>query len=156
MDLLPFGDDDEAPNLLFNSEDSNQSWRDKHDRKENNSVSTEGESSQPLANTFEEIEEDEHTRNLNEARERRERARRFAPFLGKARDLQRVWARKNPKSVKCKFDSLPKKSKRKDKQTPGNSVVYETPMIGYKRACFRENNKGDKENSVSKALFQDN
>ncbi|KAI3458061.1 hypothetical protein Pfo_014724 [Paulownia fortunei] len=174
MDLLPFGDEDETPSLLFNSEDSNQSWRDKYDRNEkaeansiNQSVSTEGESSQPLANACDgpqKIGQDEYTRILNEARERRERARRFAPFIGNARDLQRVWAPKQPKAMKCKFDPLPNKSKRKDRQTPSYSVVCETPMTGNKRACSRENNKGDKAHtdlgsssySVSKALFQDN
>ncbi|KAL3653116.1 hypothetical protein CASFOL_002797 [Castilleja foliolosa] len=55
MDLLPFGDEEQAPSFVFNSEDSNQSWRDnKHDKNEkaepnsiNNSFSTEGDSSQP-------------------------------------------------------------------------------------------------------------
>lgn len=174
MDLLPFGEEDESPSLLFNSEDSNQSWRDKYDRNEkadansiNQSVSTEGESSQPLANACHSPQEsgkDDYTRSLNEARERRERARRFAPFISKARDLQRVWAPKQPKAMKCKFDPLPNKSKRKDRLTPRYSVVCETPMTGNKRACSGENNNGDKahndlgnsSSSVYKALFQDN
>ncbi|KAK4384897.1 hypothetical protein Sango_2613700 [Sesamum angolense] len=170
MDLLPFGDDDDkTPSLLFNSEDSNQSWRDKYDRNEkaeanttNLSISTEGDSSQPLANQCEspqEIGKDEHTRILNEARERRERARRFAPFISKARDLQRVWAPKQPKALKGKLDSLPNKSKGKDRKTPSYSVVCETPMTGNKRACSGDKARKDLGNSsysVSKALFQDN
>lgn len=169
MDLLPFGDEDEAPSLLSNSEDSNQSWRDKYDRNEkaeansiNRSVSTEGESSQPLANHCEspqEIGKDEHTRILNEARERRERARKFAPFISKARDLQRVWAPKQPKAMKGKLDSLPNKSKRKDRQTPSYSMVCETPMTENKRACLGHKagkDFGTSSCSVSKALFQDN
>ncbi|KAK4431389.1 hypothetical protein Salat_0901000 [Sesamum alatum] len=162
MDLLPFGDgdDDETPSLLFNSEDSNQSWRDKYDRNEkadanciNPSISTEGDSSQPLANhckSPQEIGKDEHTRILNEARERRERARRFAPFISKARDLQRVWAPKQPKALKGKLDSLPNKSKRKDRQTPSYSVVCETPMMDKARK-----DHGNSSYTVSKALFQD-
>ncbi|KAK6135218.1 hypothetical protein DH2020_031026 [Rehmannia glutinosa] len=175
MDLLPFGDEEETPSLLFNSEDSNQSWRDnKYDRNEkieansiNQSFSTEGESSQPPTNACDSPQKnglDEYTLSLNEARERRERARRFAPFVSKARDLQRIWAPKQTKGIKGKFDPLPNKSKRKDKQTSGYSVVCETPMTGNKRACSRGNDKGDQTQngagnssySVSKALFQDN
>ncbi|KAG8381206.1 hypothetical protein BUALT_Bualt06G0098100 [Buddleja alternifolia] len=161
MDLLPFGDEGETPSLLFNSEDSNQSWRDKNDRNEKaeaNSInSTEGESSQPLTYANESLNDtvkDEHARILNEARERRERARRFAPFTNRARDLQRVWAPKQPKTTKDKFDHLPKKSKRKDRQGPSYSVVCETPMTGNRRASCVENSKGDKA-TVSKALFQE-
>ncbi|KAK6155615.1 hypothetical protein DH2020_009863 [Rehmannia glutinosa] len=175
MDLLPFGDEEETPSLLFNSEDSNQSWRDnKYDRNEkieansiNQSFSTEGESSQPPTNACDSPQKnglDEYTQSLNEARERRERARRFAPFVSKARDLQRIWAPKQTKGIKGKFDPLPNKSKRKDKQMSSYSVVCETPMTGNKRACSRGNDKGDKTHndvgnisySVSKALFQDN
>lgn len=163
MELLPFGEEDEAPSLLFNSEDSNQSWRDKYDRNEkgegNHSVSTEGESSQPSINGYNCVQEsvmDDYTRSLNEARERRERARRFAPFISKALDLQRVWAPKQqPKAAKCKYDPRPSKLKRKDRQTPSYSVVCETPMTGNKRACSR-NLPNSSCSSVSKALFQDN
>lgn len=171
MDLLPFGDeDDEAPSLLF-SEDSNQSWRDKYDKNDkagannslNNSVSTEGESSQQPTSVhnslLQESGTDDYARSLNEARERRERARRFAPFVSKALDLQRVWAPKQqPKVTKCKYDPRPSKSKRKDKQTHGYSVVCETPMTGNKRACSRAGPHdlgNSSSSSVSKALFQD-
>ncbi|KAL2550567.1 hypothetical protein Fot_12097 [Forsythia ovata] len=165
MDLLPFGDEDEVPSLLFNSEDSNQPWREKHERYEKSetnsihqSVSAEDESLQPPKNINESSqlsrkEEREHL--FNEARERRERARRFVSFTSQMPDLQRVWAPKQPKAAKAKSVSLPKKSKRKDTQKTTYSVVHETPMTG---------NKGDRDlrgqgissNSVSKALFQDN
>lgn len=164
MDLLPFGEEDEAPSVLFNSEDSNQSWRDRNEKAEanslNHSVSTEGESSQPLTsahNSQQESGMDDYTRSLKEARERRERARRSAPFVSKALDLQRVWAPKNPKPAKCKYDPRPSKSKRKNKQTPSYSVVCETPMTGNKRTCSRALDLGNSScSTVSKALFQDN
>lgn len=154
MDLLPFGEEEEAPSLLFNSEDSNQSWREKHDKGEGSrSVSTEGDSSQPNACNFpvQGGNEDEYSRSLNEARERRERARNFAPFIGKARDLQRVWA---PKAkTKSRSDHIPNKSKRKHKETPC-SVVCETPMTRNKRASLSDHGYPSS-SSVSKALFQD-
>ncbi|KAL7146215.1 hypothetical protein ABFS83_06G025600 [Erythranthe nasuta] len=167
MDLLPFGDEGESPSILFNSEDSNQSWRDKqHDINEkaeanytNQSVSTEGDSSQPLANACQSIQEenekDAYTRILNKALERRERARKFSSFVSnaRARDLQRVWAPKQPKVMNSKFDPLLNKSKKKDKRTPGFSVVCETPMTGNKRA---HNDVGNTSYSVYKSLFQDN
>ncbi|KAL6533267.1 hypothetical protein OROMI_027379 [Orobanche minor] len=180
MDLLPFGDEEQSPSLVFNSEDSSHSWRDKYDRNDkaesnsiNQSFSTEGDSSQPPTNACDspqKIQDDnEYTQILNEARERRERARRFAPFVSKARDLQRVWAPKQPKAMKNKLDPIPNKSKRnKDKQRADyytySRVVCETPMTGNKRACSRGNDDGDKARNdlrkssylVSKALFQDN
>ncbi|GER34342.1 leucine-rich repeat receptor-like protein kinasePEPR2 [Striga asiatica] len=123
MDLLPFGDEEQTPILLFNSEDSDQSWRDKcniNERVETNNIShsfsTEGETSQLPINNLDspqEIGQDEYTRILHEAHERREQARRRAPFVGKARDLQRVWAPKLPNVTKGKFCSGPSKYKRK-------------------------------------------
>ncbi|KAG6409842.1 hypothetical protein SASPL_127884 [Salvia splendens] len=170
MDLLPFGEEDEAPSLLFNSEDSSQSWRDKHDRNDkgeannlNHSVSAEGESSQSLTSMHISLQEsgiDDYARSLNEARERREKARRFAPFVSRALDLQRVWAPKQqPKATKCKYDPRPNKSKRKDRHTRSYSVVCETPMTGNKRACSGAGTHdlgSSSFSTVSKALFQDN
>ncbi|XP_051137901.1 uncharacterized protein LOC127256109 [Andrographis paniculata] len=170
MDLLPFGDEDEAPSHLFNSEDSNQSWRDKPDKTErrdagiSQSVSTEGDSSHPIANPLnnsERIGEDEHAMILNEARERRERARRTARFVSKARDLQRVWAPKHSKMSKGKHDSLTNKSKRNKNRLPTSSysVVCETPMSGNKRSRLAigetQNDSGKSPFPVSRALFQD-
>ncbi|CAA0812964.1 Unknown protein [Striga hermonthica] len=123
MDLLPFGDEEQTPIFLFNSEDSDQSWRSKcnlNEKVETNNIShsfsTEGETSQlPINNldSSQEIGQDEYTRILHEAHERREQARRRAPFVGKARDLQRVWAPKLPNVTKGKFCSGPSKYKRK-------------------------------------------
>lgn len=156
MDLLPFGEEEEAPSHLFNSEDSNQSWREKPDRNDkgegSRSVSTEGDSSQSNACNLlvQRGKEDEYSRILNEARERRARARNFAPFISKARDLQRVWA---PKSkTKSKSDHVPNKSKRKHRETT-YSVVCETPMTKNKRASSSDH--GNPPCSVSRSLFQD-
>ncbi|KAL3837730.1 hypothetical protein ACJIZ3_022321 [Penstemon smallii] len=149
MDILLFT---ETPNLLFNNEDSNQSWMDKletHKMSKNNnsnkSESTEGDSLQILTN------ENENPQEM------RERNRRNVSFTSWVPDLQRVWAPKQPKAVKGKFDSLSKKSKRKDKQRVSYSVVCETPMIGTKRTSSgdEEHDPGNSSYSVSKALFQD-
>ncbi|PWA42818.1 hypothetical protein CTI12_AA541140 [Artemisia annua] len=151
MDLLPFGEEDEDQALMFNSEDSNQSWREKNDKddilaskKFQESLFLEDESSHPLENL---------NTKLNEARERRERARRFVSFTSRMPDLQRVWAPKQSKPVKVKPESKRKKQKR-----GSYSVVCETPMAGDNPSCSTRQNKGDRSktsNPVSKALFQD-
>nr|GFB98230.1 putative treslin [Tanacetum cinerariifolium] len=88
MDLLPFEEEDEDQALMFNSEDSNQSWREKNDKHDilaskrfQESLSLEDESSHPLENL---------DTKLNEACKRRERARRFVSFTRRMPDLQRV------------------------------------------------------------------
>nr|XP_043610107.1 uncharacterized protein LOC122581862 [Erigeron canadensis] len=159
MDLLPFGEEDEVQALMFNSEDSNHSWRDKYDRQDvtaskriKDSLCLEDEPSHPLEKvdtSHEERAKDDHSRKLNEARERRERARRFVSFTSRMPDLQRVWAPKQPKtSMKVKVES-----KRKKQRRVSYSVVCETPLIGSGQE------KGDRSmpcsNPVSKALFQD-
>ncbi|XP_060203771.1 uncharacterized protein LOC132632008 [Lycium barbarum] len=167
MDLLPFGDEDEKQAHLFNSEDSNQSWREKQERYEtaeaNNirrSVSAEDESCQPPENidgSSQAIGGQEHARKLSEARDRREKARRFGSFT-RMPDLQRVWAPKQLKIVKTKYDDQ-KELKRKERKKGRDSVVYETPMSG--RWSFSQSAGDDDEklkgssSSVSKALFQD-
>ena len=173
MDLLLFGDEDESPNPLLNSEDSNQSWREKPDRDEigdseraNELISAENESSQPLEDdngipTGNKGEE--HARRLIEARERRERARRFASFTSWVPDLQRVWAPKQPNAMKPKSDSYRKQSKRKDRRRASYDMVCETPMSSKKRSLPRRSSSDDNDpqdhgthsSSVSKALFQD-
>ncbi|XP_027162707.1 uncharacterized protein LOC113763171 [Coffea eugenioides] len=173
MDLLPFGDEDETQALLFNSEDSGQSWRDNKDTYEKaeshdvyQSVSVEEETYQQQENVDESpegIRKDEQARKLSEARERRERARRFVSFTSWMPDLQRVWAPKPLKAMNGRSDSMNKDSKRKDKERAGHSVVCETPMTEAKRPCSRNTSEGDDEckdpenysSSVSKALFQD-
>lgn len=170
MDLLLYGEEGETPSLLFNSEDSNQSWRDNRLERSkiadtnsiNVSLSMDNDYSQPLANSAESPYGEENFHILR-AKERREKNRRFVSFTRQAPDLQRVWAPKQPKTAKYKFDSLPKKSRKKDKRGLGYSVVCETPMTGNKRTHSGENKKGDKKqqdmgkssNTVSKALFQD-
>ncbi|KAK4350920.1 hypothetical protein RND71_030233 [Anisodus tanguticus] len=166
MDLLPFGDEDEKQAHLFNSEDSNQSWREKQEKYEtaeaNNmrrSVSAEDESSQPPENIdwSSQLRGEEHARKLSEARDRREKARRFGSFT-RMPDLQRVWAPKQLKAVKTKCEDQ-KELKRKERRKGRDSVVYETPMSG--RWSFSQNAGDDDEklkqssSSVSKALFQD-
>nr|GEW97110.1 putative treslin [Tanacetum cinerariifolium] len=120
-DLLPFGEEDKDQALMFNSEDSNQSWREKNDKHDilaskrfQESLSLEDESSHPLENL---------DTKLNEACERRERARRFVSFTRRMPDLQRVWAPKQSKAMKVKPENKRKKQKR-----GSYSVVCETPM----------------------------
>lgn len=174
MDLLPFDEEDEPQLLLLNSEDSNQSWRDKQELYEmadtkdiHKSVSLEDESSQPLEIADESsqgIRREEHALKLSEARKRRERARRFSSFTSWVPDLQRVWAPKQPKAGIVKSQSLSKESKRKERQMATYTVVCETPMTGQKRPYSQGSRKGDEEfqdhgsnssSCVSKALFQD-
>ncbi|KAG7973609.1 hypothetical protein I3843_06G005600 [Carya illinoinensis] len=175
MDLLLFVDEDESPNTLLNSEDSNQSWREKLERDEfgenkrnNEPVSVEAESLQLPENDDGSpqgiIKQTEHACRLMKAQERRERARRFASFTSWMPDLQRVWAPKQPKLTKQKSYPLRKLSKRKERRRVSNDMVFETPMTGNKRSCPRGNSFDDEDHqdsgsqsggSVSKALFQD-
>lgn len=162
MDFLPFGDEDETPSLLFNSENSNQSWKDKHEKAEaysiNQPVSAEDKYSHCEENK-KETGENGHFQMLNKARERRERVRRFISFTSRVQYLQRVWAPKQQRKIKDKFEYQPKKSKRKDWHEPGHGiVVHETPLTGNKRTCTkRDKGREDFGNScsVSNALFQD-
>ncbi|KAJ0687639.1 putative treslin [Helianthus annuus] len=160
MDLLPFGEENEDQALMFNSEDSNQSWREKHDRIDlsaskmiQDSLSIEDESCHQLekANTSHECEtQEDHEQKLNEARERRERARRFVSSSSRMPDLQRVWAPKHLKPKKVKHEPKSKKHRR-----GSYSVVCETPLTGNKPSRATQQNKGERSNPVSKALFQD-
>lgn len=171
MDLLLFDDEEELPNNLFNSEDSNQSYREKPGRDEvgensriKESASAEDESidlrkhynGRPSAQV---VKQEKHARKLIEAQESRERARRFASFTGRVADLQRVWAPKQQKAFKPKSNSLPKPSKRKDHSDSCYERVLETPMTENKRIHIDEENYRDYGNnscrSVCKSLFQD-
>lgn len=145
MDLLPFGEEDEDQALMFNSEDSNQSWREKNDKDD---ILASKKFQESLSHPLENLDT-----KLNEARERRERARRFVSFTSRMPDLQRVWAPKQSKPVKVKLEPKRKKQKR-----GSYSVVCETPMPGDNPSCSTRQNKGDRSktsNPVSKALFQD-
>ncbi|KAK9291920.1 hypothetical protein L1049_019872 [Liquidambar formosana] len=172
MDLLLFGEEDESPNSLLNSEDSNQSWRDKQGIDEmggNGRINVPvlaDESLQQLENdnwSPQGIKQVEHARKLIEAQESRKRARRFASFTSWVPDLQRVWAPKQLKPMRSQSDTLQKLSKRKDRQRATYDTVCETPMTGKKRSCSRGSCPGDEHqqdyginscSSVSKALFQ--
>nr|GMC68439.1 uncharacterized protein LOC109172994 [Ipomoea batatas] len=167
MELLPFGDEDQIQAHLFNSEDSNQSWREKQDRYEmtesysiQQSIFTADDSNQPLdANESSEgIREEEHARKVTEARERREKALRFV-YHSRMRDLQRVWAPRQLKAPKGKSEQQ-EDSKRKERRKAHYSVVCETPMTERKRVRSRNGDEvhtdsGNSSQSVSKALFQD-
>ncbi|KAM5557513.1 hypothetical protein ABKV19_024740 [Rosa sericea] len=168
MDLLVFDDEEELSNNLFNSEDSNQSYREKSGKDEvgENSrikelVSAENESpdlgkhynGRPSAQV---VKQEEHARKLIEAQESRERARRFASFTSRVADLQRVWAPKQPKAFKPKSNSLPKPAKRKDHTDSYYERVLETPMTENKRIHIDDEDYQDYgSRSVSKSLFQD-
>lgn len=179
MDLLLFADEDELPNRLLNSEDSNQSWKQNPARDElgenhriTEPVSADGESHKPLEDdnaSVKMITKDDHARKLIKARERRERARRFSSFTSWVPDLQRVWAPKQPKVMKPNWNPLRKHSKRKkDRGVASYDTVCETPMTGKenssrRRSCIDDeedyqgynNNNHQPCSSVSKALFQD-
>ncbi|KAD3337794.1 hypothetical protein E3N88_33315 [Mikania micrantha] len=160
MDLLPFGEETEDQAVMFNNEDSNQSWIEKHERNDTSackmildSLSIEDESCHQLeeVNKSHECEtKEDHARKLNEARERRERARRFVSFTSRMPDLQRVWAPKQSKIMKAKPEPKRKKHKR-----VSYSVVCETPLTDNKPSCATQQNEGERSNPVSKALFQD-
>ncbi|KAM1070262.1 hypothetical protein COP2_002123 [Malus domestica] len=177
MDLLLFADEEELPNSLLNSEDSNRSCKEKPKSVEVDesyriwdSLSAEGESLRPLKTDIgrpsaEEIKQnDDHARKLLEAQERRERARRFASSTRWMPDLQRVWAPKQLKPLKPKSNPLRKLFKRKDRRGSCDDRVCETPMTGIKRSCSQRSWDDDEDyreyssqpcGSVSKALFQD-
>lgn len=158
MDLLPFGEENEDQALMFNSEDSNQSWRGKHERNDmstskmiQDSLSVEDESCHLLEKvnmSHQDQTKEDHARMLNEAREKRERARRFVSFTSRMPDLQRVWAPKQSKPMKVK----PEPKRKKQTRVGYNSVVCETPLIGNKPSSPSGQNRA---NPVSKALFQD-
>ncbi|KAI3684005.1 hypothetical protein L1987_84527 [Smallanthus sonchifolius] len=160
MDLLPFGEENEDQALMFNSEDSNQSWREKHKRSNmsaskmiQDSLSVEDESCHLLEKvnmSHTGQTKEDHARLLNEAREKRERARRFVSFTSRMPDLQRVWAPKQSKPMKVKLEP-----KRKKQMRVGYSVVCETPLTGNKPSCSTGQSKSQRANPVSKALFQD-
>ncbi|KAK2654035.1 hypothetical protein Ddye_013891 [Dipteronia dyeriana] len=166
MDLLLFADEDESPNHLLNSEDSNQSWRDRQRRDEmdENSCINEPNSAQDEQENDNESPQGsrrkEHDRKVMEARQRRERARRFSSFT-RVPDLQRVWAPKQPKAMKSNSWKM---SNRKDHKRGSYDKVCETPVSRNKRSCPQGSSTDDESHqsyknhlcgSVSKVLFQD-
>ncbi|KAE8717468.1 LIM domain-containing protein A, putative isoform 2 [Hibiscus syriacus] len=172
MDLLLFDDGDELPNHVQNSKDSNRSWKEKPEEdvhsRSYEPVSIEEECPQlqkhdkkrsPLV-----MRTEEHELKLIQAQERRERARRFSSFTSWMPDLQRVWAPKQPNTMKRKSDNLRKLSKRKNCSKASYDTVCETPMTEKKRSSPNRNAIDDEEDNrdsrphphgpVSKALFQ--
>lgn len=176
MDLLLFAEEDETPNHLLISEDSNKSWNGNVDRDEmgeNNvsssgPVSSENEPFQLLKNAEGSLERnkqwEDHDPKIVEARKKRERARRFSSFTSCIPDLQKLWAPKQ-KAMKLNSDSLRKLPTRKKKRERAScDKVCETPLTGSKRSCSWTSKVDDDHyrldgsqtsTSVSKALFQD-
>ncbi|KAK9672539.1 hypothetical protein RND81_12G106800 [Saponaria officinalis] len=160
MDLLLFDDEDESPNLLLNSEESNQSWRmgDKDRGSEPNS--TEDSISGPSREYQLTLGETDHERKLVEAQEKRQRASRLSSFTRRAMpELQRVWAPKPPKLSRSKSESF-RRSKRKSRKESYDTVC-ETPMSGAKKCLFpSECRVGDQDTSsagvTKRLLFPDN
>lgn len=173
MDLLLFDDEDELPNHLLNSEDSNRSWKEKPEEdvhsRNHEPVSIEEESPQLQKYDNKRIPQvtrtEEHELKLIQAQELRERARRFSSFTSWMPDLQRVWAPKQSKAMKSKSDNLRKLSKRKSRSKASYDTVCETPMTEKKRSNACRTTTDDKDDCgncrahphdpVSKALFQD-
>nr|KYP37707.1 hypothetical protein KK1_041076 [Cajanus cajan] len=174
MDLLLFADEDEAPNSLLNSEDSNKSLNKRAYRDE---VGENDVSNQPISaeiepvqlqkdgsGRFQRIVNGEHDKRLIEAKERRERARRFSSCRSWKPVLRRVWAPKQM-GMKSKIDPLQRVPKRKERERASYGTVCETPMTGNKHSSPRirgseDNNNGladgsQRSGSVSKALFKD-
>jgi len=164
MDLFLFDDEDESPNPLLNSEDSNQSWRvgDNDRGSEPNSTDSFSGPLRGNGQNQRETGRSDHDRKLVEAQERRERALRFASFTRRAMpELQRVWAPKPNKLSRSQSDSF-RRSKRKNRQRESCDMVCETPMSGAKKCLFpSEDSTGDQDcwgqggSSVPRALFQD-
>ncbi|KAF1880899.1 hypothetical protein Lal_00011959 [Lupinus albus] len=170
MDLLLFADEDEAPNNLFNSEDSNKSlsltvYRDEVGE---NDVSGElvlaengpFQSERNDSGGLKMITREDHDRRLIEAKERRERARRFSSFTSWMPDLHRVWAPKQ-KAMKLKTDPLRKLPKRKERRRASYDTVSETPIAANKHSSPWTRGSDDDSTgsqicgSISKALFRD-
>ena len=166
-----FSEEDELPHSFLNSEDSNQTRREDIERDKmddnnriNDSVSAEDESLRHVENEFQTPQgmnqEEEHALKLIEAQARRQRARRFASFTSWVPDLQRVWAPKQPTSMKMKSDPLRKLAKRKERRRVNYDVVLDTPMTGNKGVISSDDRDHQVYGtslcgSVSKALFQD-
>lgn len=153
MDLLLFAEEDEEPDSLLNSEDSNKSFNGKAYR----DVVFENDVSGRLQRIV-----DDHDKKLIEAKEKRERALRFSSFKSSMPVLRRVRA-PTRKSVKPKTD-LQRVQKRKEREKANYGTVCETPMTVNKHSNSRARGSDDDRGwadgrkpcgSVSKALFKD-
>ncbi|KAG2396663.1 uncharacterized protein HKW66_Vig0229380 [Vigna angularis] len=153
MDLLLFAEEDEEPDSLLNSEDSNKSFNGKAYR----DVVFENDVSGRLQRIV-----DDRDKKLIEAKEKRERALRFSSFTSSMPVLRRVRA-PTRKSVKPKTD-LQRVRKRKEREKANYGTVCETPMTVNKHSNSRARGSDDDRDradgrkpcgSVSKALFKD-
>ncbi|KAH9625385.1 hypothetical protein KSS87_011456 [Heliosperma pusillum] len=159
MDLLLFDDEDESPNLLLNSEESNQSWKVGNSDQGSEANSTEDSFSGTSKDNEQTQRETRHERKLVEAQERRERALRLSSFNRRSMpELQRVWAPKPPKQSKSKSE-YSRRCKRKTRRE-SYDMVCETPMSGAKKLVFpSECSVGDQDDTFTgttkRVLFQD-
>ncbi|KAL9266585.1 hypothetical protein AKJ16_DCAP10673 [Drosera capensis] len=170
LDMFFFNEEDESPNPLLKSEDSNQSWGTKPgrgDERLSNSHSTYDSLSQhPRDNNGGEkgSSKEDYDLRLAEAREKRQRACRFSSFTRGMADLRRVWAPKQPKLSRSASDTRKRRSMRKGRRLESYDSVSETPMTANKRPCSPGSSNGSLErqeparhycSSVYKSLFQD-
>jgi len=164
-----FAEEDEAPNSLLNSEDSNKSFSRKvyrdvvfeNDVSSNQPFSAENEPvhlQNDVSGRLQRIVDD-RDKKLIEAKEKRERALRFSSFTSSMPVLRRVRA-PTQKSVKPKTD-LQRVRKRKERER-AYGTVCETPMTVNKHSNSRARGSDDdhdwadgRKGSVSKALFKD-
>lgn len=171
MDLLLFSNQDEAPDFLFNSEDSSKSLNPKvyGDEMGENDVISGPFSAENEAFHLQKNVKGKSQRNIDggsdkklfEAVERRERARRFS-YIKSRMPALRVWAPKQ-KAMKSKTDHLCKIPKRKDRSRACYDTVCETPMTKNTRSSPQSIGSDDDRymadgsqacGSVAKALFQ--
>ncbi|XP_058751820.1 uncharacterized protein LOC131624911 [Vicia villosa] len=171
MDLLLFSNQDEAPDFLFNSEDSSKSLNPKvyGDEMGENDVINGPFSAENEVFHLQKNVKGKSQRNtdggcdkkLFEAVERRERAQRFS-YIKSRMPALRVWAPKQ-KAMKSKTDHLFKIPKRKDRSRACYDTVCETPMTKNTRSSPQSIGSDDDRymadgsqvcGSVAKALFQ--
>ncbi|CAI8606856.1 unnamed protein product [Vicia faba] len=170
MDLLLFSNQDEAPDFLFNSEDSSKSLNQKVYGDEmgendiNGPFSAENEAFHLPKNVKGKSQRNidwGSDKKLFEAVERRERAHRFS-YIKSRMPALRVWAPKQ-KGMKSKTDHLCKIPKRKDRSRACYDTVCETPMTKNTRSSPQSIGSDDGRymadgsqvcGSVAKALFQ--
>ncbi|XP_050872762.1 uncharacterized protein LOC127075319 isoform X1 [Lathyrus oleraceus] len=171
MDLLLFSNQDEAPDFLFNSEDSSKSlnlevYGDEMGENDviNGPFSAENEAFHLQKNVKRKSQRNIDggcDKKLFEAVERRERAHRFS-YIKSRMPALRVWAPKQ-KCMKSKTDHLFKIPKRKDRSRVCYDTVCETPMTKNTRSSPQSISSDDNRymadgsqvgGSVAKALFQ--
>lgn len=83
---------------------------------------------------------DDYQNKLKKAQAKRERAWRFAHFTSKARDLQRVWAPKQPSHITRKQSKTHVNLLKKRNKVGEGNVVYETPLNPSKLRKYGDGN----------------